>query len=169
MRIKNTQEGVEALAREFPQVRLALHNLARRKPLDPGRQNLCPRCRVPLADVFYEGVSVKACGRCGGRLVDAAAVDRIVARREFAFSDALRDKARRLRETIVRNPLKRQKIESALAADVPCPACGYRMAARPYNYQYFVPVDKCLSCSRIWFDADELEVLQALIEDRAAK
>ena len=96
-------------------------------------------------------------------------VDRVVARREVTFSDALREKARRFRETAVRNPLRRQKIESALAADVPCPHCGYRMAARPYNYQDFVPVDKCLSCGKIWFDADELETLQILIEDRAAK
>jgi Zn-finger nucleic acid-binding protein len=26
-------------------------------------------------------------------------------------------------------------------------------------------VDKCLSCSRIWFDSDELEILQILIEE----
>jgi len=169
MRVKNTQEGIEALAREFPQVRIALHNLARKKPLAPGRQNLCPRCRVPLAEAFYEGVGIRICGRCGGRLVDAASVDRIVARREVAFSEPLREKARRFRETAIRNPLRRQKIESALAADVPCPNCGYRMAARPYNYEYFVPVDKCLSCGKIWFDADELETLQILIEDRTAK
>jgi heat shock protein HtpX len=169
MRVKNTQEGVEARAREFPQVRIALHNLARKKPLEPGRQNLCPRCRVPLAETFYEGVGIHVCGRCRGRLVDAAAVDRIVARRELAFSEPLREKARRLRETMVRNPLKKQKIEAALGAAVPCPACGFRMVARPYNYQYFVSVDKCLSCSKIWFDADELEILQVLIEDRTAK
>jgi heat shock protein HtpX len=168
MRVRNTQEGVVARAREFPQIRLALHNLARKKPLAPNRQNLCPRCRVPLAEVFYEGVGIRVCERCRGRLVDAASVDRIVARRELAFSEALREKARRFRETSLRNPLKRQKIESALAPDVPCPNCGYRMAARPYNYQYFVPVDKCLSCSKIWFDADELEILQILIEDRTA-
>jgi heat shock protein HtpX len=169
MRVKNTQEGVEARAREFPQVRIALHNLARKKPLEPGRQNLCPRCRVPLAETFYEGVGIHVCGRCRGRLVDAAAVDRIVARRELAFSEPLREKARRLRETVVRNPLKKQKIEAALGAAVPCPACGFRMVPRPYNYQYFVPVDKCLSCSKIWFDADELEILQVLIEDRTTK
>ena len=169
MRIRNTQEGIEARAREFPQIRIALHNLARKKPLAPGRQNLCPRCRVPLGEAFYEGVGIRVCGRCGGRLVDAASVDRIVARREVDFSGPLREKARLFREKAVRNPLKRQKIESALAADVPCPNCGYRMAARPYNYQYFVPVDKCLSCGKIWFDADELEVLQILIEDRASK
>ncbi len=169
MRVRNEQEGVEARAREFPQIRLALHNLARKKPLAPGRQNLCPRCRILLSETFYEGVGIRVCGRCGGRLVDAAAVDRIVARREVAFSDLLREKARRFREAAVRNPLRRQRIESALAADVPCPNCGYRLAARPYNYQYFVPVDKCLSCGKIWFDADELETLQILIEDRTAK
>jgi heat shock protein HtpX len=169
MRVKNTQEGIEARAREFPQIRLALHNLARKRPLAPGRENLCPRCRIPLAEAFYEGVGIRVCGRCRGRLVDAASVDRIVARREVAFSEALREKARRFRETAVRNPLRRQKIESALAADVPCPSCGYRLVARPYNYQYFVPVDKCLSCGKIWFDADELEVLQILIEERTGK
>ncbi len=169
MRVRNTQEGVEARAREFPQIRIALHNLARKRPLAPGRQNLCPRCRVPLGEAFYEGVGIGVCGRCGGRLVDAASVDRIVARREVDFSAPLREKARLFREKAVRNPLRRQKIESALAADVPCPNCGYRMTARPYNYQYFVPVDKCLSCGKIWFDADELETLQILIEDRASK
>jgi heat shock protein HtpX len=169
MRVRNTQEGIEALAREFPQIRLALHNLAAKKPIEPGRQNLCPRCRIPLGEAFYEGVAIGVCGRCGGRLVDAASVDKIVARREVTFSEALRDKARRFRESAIRNPLRRQKIASALAAGVPCPSCGYRLAARPYNYQYFVPVDKCLSCGKIWFDADELEVLQILIEERAAK
>ncbi|HSA95884.1 MAG TPA: zf-TFIIB domain-containing protein, partial [Acidobacteriota bacterium] len=78
-------------------------------------------------------------------------------------------KAREFREKVVLNPLKKQKIGSDLGAAVACPSCGYRMVARPYNYQYFVPVDKCLSCSKIWFDADELEVLQVLIEDRKAK
>jgi Zn-finger nucleic acid-binding protein len=40
------------------------------------------------------------------------------------------------------------------------------MKARPYSYSYFIPVDKCLSCHKIWFDADELEILQVLIENR---
>jgi Zn-dependent protease with chaperone function/Zn-finger nucleic acid-binding protein len=169
MRVKNAQEGVTARAREFPQIKLALQNLARKKPLSPGRENLCPRCKVPLDETLYEGVAIRVCGRCRGRLVDAAAVDRIVARREVAFSESLVEKARRFREKAVSNPLRRQKIESALGAAIPCPHCGYRMVARPYNYQYFVPVDKCLSCSRIWFDSDELEILQILIEDRKAK
>jgi hypothetical protein len=41
------------------------------------------------------------------------------------------------------------------------------MVARPYNYQYFIPVDRCLSCYDIWFDADELEILQILVQKEA--
>ena len=40
------------------------------------------------------------------------------------------------------------------------------MKARPYSYSCFLPVDKCLACDKIWFDADELEILQILIEQR---
>jgi heat shock protein HtpX len=169
MLVRNTQEGVEARAREFPQVRLALRNLARKKPLSPGRENLCPRCRVPLVETFYEGVAIRACGRCRGRLVDMASVDRIVARREFAFSEALVAKARAFRDRVILNPLKKQRLAAASEERTACPNCGYGMAPRPYNYQYFVPVDKCLSCSKIWFDSDEIEVLQILIEMRQAK
>jgi Zn-dependent protease with chaperone function/Zn-finger nucleic acid-binding protein len=163
--VRNTQEGIEAKAREFPQVRLALHDLARRKPIDTKRRNACPRCRVPLVETFYEGVAVRVCGKCTGKLVDMSGVDRIVARREVTFSEDLAAKARAFKERFLLNPLKKQKINASLTEGVPCPACGYRMVPRPYNYQYFVPVDKCLACSKIWFDANELEVLQILIEE----
>jgi Zn-finger nucleic acid-binding protein len=42
------------------------------------------------------------------------------------------------------------------------------MTPRPYNYQYFIPVDKCLSCFKVWYDADELEILQVLVEKAKA-
>ena len=165
MLIKNAQEGIEARAREFPQVRVALKNLARKRPLVPGRQNLCPRCRIPLAETYYEGVAIRICRRCTGKLVDMAGVDRIIVRREVAFSADLAAKARAFEENVLADPAKRRKINASVTEEAPCPACGYRMVPRPYNYQYFVPVDKCLSCSKIWFDSDELEILQALIEE----
>jgi Zn-dependent protease with chaperone function/Zn-finger nucleic acid-binding protein len=166
MLVRNAQEGIEAKAREFPQIRIAMSRLARNKHLSPRDENLCPRCRVPLTGAFYEGVPIKACRRCGGRLVNMSGIDKIIARREVTYSDALVAKAREVGERFRRNPLKRLKIEDRLSAGIPCPSCGYRMVARPYNYQYFIPVDKCLSCSKIWFDTDELEILQILIESR---
>ena len=38
-RVRNVPEGVEAPAREFPQVRLGLQNLGKKKPVDSARQN----------------------------------------------------------------------------------------------------------------------------------
>jgi hypothetical protein len=40
------------------------------------------------------------------------------------------------------------------------------MLPRPYTYQYIIPVDKCLSCDKIWFDTDELEIIQILTEKK---
>jgi Zn-dependent protease with chaperone function/Zn-finger nucleic acid-binding protein len=185
--VRNVQEGVKARAREFPQVRVALQRLrktpvpgtagARRRQgqagagLRPGTgSNRCPRCDIPLEDCFYEGVSVRTCPKCRGRLVDMAAVDRIIARREFAFSDGLSEKARAFNAAARTNPLRRLRISEALSgARLDCPACGWKMVERPFNYEYFVPVDKCLACHSIWFDGDELEILQFVIEERTGR
>ena len=164
IRVKDKAEGVEACAREFPAVRTALGRLNRRRPVREERANACPRCRAPLGDTFYEGVAVKACQACGGKLVDLDAMERILARREVAFGEDLVAKARAFQERFIDNPVGTRKISEDRRSAFVCPACGYRMAPRPYNYQYIVPVDKCLSCRKIWFDADELEILQILVE-----
>ncbi len=165
MTIRNVQEGIEAKAREFPQVRLAARMTAARLTLDPARRNKCPRCHVPLIETFYEGVAIRLCPGCTGKLVDMATIDRIIARRELGFSEDLKAKARAFKEKVLLNPIKKMKMNDATGGEIPCPNCGYRMVLRPYNYQYFIPVDKCLSCSKIWFDSDELEILQILIEE----
>ncbi len=163
---RNVPEGVEAKAREFSQVREAMRGRGRRKPPDPARENKCPRCRVPLADSYYEGVVVQACPRCRGRLVAMAMMDRIIARKEVAFSEALVRKAEEFRARFLSQPVQTKKIsETPPPEPLSCPACGYPLTARPYSYAYFIPVDKCLSCHKIWFDADELEILQILVEN----
>jgi Zn-finger nucleic acid-binding protein len=165
--VKNFQEGVEAKAREFPQVRLALRDAGRKRPVDQERGNKCPRCRVPLAGTFYEGVAVKLCPRCRGKLADEGMMDRIIARKEVAFSEGLIKKAMDFKERFLSQPVKTRKISETKPPDpLSCPDCGYTMKARPFSYSYFIPVDKCLSCHKIWFDADELEILQVLIENR---
>ncbi len=163
-RVRNAQEGIEAVASEFSVVREAARKAGGRRRARGEGRGLCPRCHVPLGDHFYEGVPVKICGRCLGKLVDGRLVERILARREFAFSPELLKKAEVVRERFLTNPIKAQKRKDVECPPADCPACGYRMSSRPYNYQYFLPVEKCLSCSKIWFDADELEILQVLVE-----
>ena len=165
-RIKNLQEDLEAQAREFPQVRQALRRLGQKKPIDAAKHNRCPRCLVPLGETYYEGVGIKICRRCGGKLVEASLMDRIFFRREFTYSPDLLEKARGFRDRFLLNPVRVQKAREKISRSLYCPDCGYRLVARPYNYQYFIPVDKCLACQKIWFDADELEILQILIEKK---
>jgi len=165
--VRNDSEGVEGRAREFQAVRATLSRFSRRqlRPAGSGEAEKCPHCRAVLADDFYEGVAVKFCRACRGRLVPAAGVDRILARKEVAFSDDLIRQAADFKKTVLRNPLvAEQKAGRRPVGSQACPHCGARMMPRPYNYQYFIPVDKCLSCYRIWFDADELEMLQILVE-----
>jgi Zn-finger nucleic acid-binding protein len=161
---RNTQEGIQAQAREFPQIRAALQKVYQKKPIDEAKKNRCPRCSVPLTDSFYEGVPVKICPKCTGRLVDSCTIERIIARKELNFSAALMKLAEEFKHQFLLNPVKTRKIRPGETRNLICPNCGYKMMPRPFNYQYFIPVDKCLSCFKIWFDADELEILQILIE-----
>jgi hypothetical protein len=50
---------------------------------------------------------------------------------------------------------------------LPCPKCQHglaKMLRMFYTEAYRVEVDKCFTCGLIWFDKDELETLQYLIE-----
>ncbi len=168
IRIMNTQEGIEAQAREFPQINSARQQMLKRKHLDPARKNSCPRCRIPLREIFYEGVTIKACPRCRGKLVDTAHMERLIARKEVAFSEHLMEKAQRFKREFMDNPSRAAKEGTKANSIILCPECGSKMLLRPYSYHYIVPVDKCLGCYKIWFDTDELEILQVLIETRGA-
>jgi len=169
--VRNERDRVEARAGEFPALRRAARRLGRRQ-MSPeaatGRgTDACPRCRTPLGYDFYEGLAVQSCPACRGRLVSMRGVDRILARKEFGFSEQLVRKALDFKRTALRNPLVAgRKAGHKPPGNLLCPRCGARMMSHPYNYQFFIPVDKCLSCSRIWFDADELEMLQVLVEKR---
>ncbi|MBW1711400.1 MAG: zf-TFIIB domain-containing protein, partial [Deltaproteobacteria bacterium] len=57
-----------------------------------------------------------------------------------------------------------RKISREKTPDIYCPICGLKMQPRPFTYQYIIPVDKCFLCHKTWFDTDELEILQILIE-----
>jgi len=164
VRVKNQSNGLEGRAGDFPEIRDALRRRRQGRPVDMSRLGRCPRCRIALGNSHYEGVPIWLCRRCGGKSVDRQDMNRIIARREIGFSAELVKKAADFRDEYLLNPAARSKSPVSRENRLTCPSCGCPMIPRPFNYQYFIPVDKCGSCGRIWFDADELEILQILIE-----
>ena len=47
-----------------------------------------------------------------------------------------------------------------------CPKCKNPMLRTFFSAAYAVEIDRCSLCGITWFDQDELEMLQCLIENR---
>ena len=115
----------------------------------------------------YEGIDVALCDRCGGRLVTTPEIGKLLARREAAFTEdqrrlagLLRSGGDRLRRAAV---LERGRAGVSL---IRCPRCTATMMRRHYSYEYAVEVDSCRLCDLTWFEKDELEALQVLVEQQ---
>ena len=133
-----------------------------------GAGTTCPSCGAGLARADYEGIPLQVCRTCGGRLASTDQVRRIAARREVAFSD----EQQRLADLIVAqgDDLRRAARLSRGRPGVPlvpCPGCGTTMMRRHYSYEHAVEVDYCNLCDLYWFEKDELEALQILLERQA--
>ncbi|MCK5179971.1 MAG: M48 family metalloprotease, partial [Candidatus Omnitrophica bacterium] len=125
----------------------------------------CPKCSLPLNVISYEGTEVHKCSSCRGTLVGQNDLQRIIIRQEVGFSEKIkkiavgikREEKYSIKKVINRDPKTLHK----------CPKCRHpktRMMRMFYTEVYRVEVDKCFACGLIWFDGDELEVLQYLIE-----
>jgi Zn-finger nucleic acid-binding protein len=130
----------------------------------------CPKCAVALNIVIYEGMEVHKCASCRGTLISENDIQRIIIRREVGFSD----KIKRIAEGLWREEHsgRWQVIDRAPETLLSCPKCRHpkaKMLRMFYTEVYRVEVDKCFTCGLIWFDGDELEVLQYLIEESLRK
>jgi len=125
----------------------------------------CPKCNIPLNLVTYEGAETYKCSFCRGTLVRENEIKRIIIRQDVGFSDRIKKIAEGIEKedrlgglfTINRDP------NTMLV----CPKCQHvrsKMMRMFYTEVYRVEIDKCFTCGLIWFDKDELEVLQYLIE-----
>jgi membrane associated rhomboid family serine protease/Zn-finger nucleic acid-binding protein len=102
---------------------------------------LCPRCDVTLGHAEGDAEGLFACPRCKGRATTIPVLHRLVER----------DVVERLKQTS-RYATRR--------AGSPCPSCRAETGIVPLAVgAATVPVDVCLRCQFVWFDAKELEAL----------
>ena len=129
-----------------------------------GQSLCCPRCKQELRVSDYEGVYVLRCIFCRGTLVRNERLPRILAREEKGFTPEQRKWAgqweSREHRRLKRPTLPGQDEDSHLL----CPKCQQKMIRNFYSYQYFILVDRCRRCNWIWFDSEELSLLQMLVE-----
>jgi Zn-finger nucleic acid-binding protein len=166
--VHDTANDVRAPAREF----LAILATIRGEAGSAGIGN-CPNHHGKLKPISYEGVELLECPVCRGRAAKSRAdVQKILVRRDVSFSPALVEKAKETQKNLMLNPAKKlapfggKALPESLSQQRSCPYCGGSMSQRPYNYQFFIPIDECLRCGGMWFDADELEILQILVEQK---
>jgi len=126
-------------------------------------KRLCPICRQWLIVQEYEGLNLWRCAFCNGLLVEYDKLPRIFVRKEKGFTEHVQHTATLLREG-TKKKLPRLRLLLDTAHPRNCPRCGQPMRRKLYSYAFHVEIDECRICRLIWFDADELEILQCLIE-----
>ncbi len=129
---------------------------------------LCPACRQPLMKEAYVDTSVDRCVFCRGVLIDNDRIFRILARREIKCDERFRTLMRAVTADSLRSlTIRKQRLkERKLVHLTLCPRCGRSMFRSFYSYAFLIELDKCSMCRVTWFDADELDMLQCLIENK---
>ena len=132
----------------------------------------CPKCAISLTTIIYEGVEINECSFCHGVLVAEKDATRIIIREEVGFPEEVTRLAARISEQEKIWQWGKDAIKRDPATLLACPRCEPhkgKMIPMFYTAAYHVEIDKCLYCGSIWFDKDELEVLQCLIENQTNK
>lgn len=126
---------------------------------------ICPRCKLPCNRVMYEGVEAGKCAFCNGVFIEENDVTRVIMREDVGFSPRVIKIAEGLKGD--GKSMIPQKILADPNALFECPRCPQhpKMLKMPYTSVYPLEINKCIYCGLIWFDKDELEVLQYLIEE----
>lgn len=125
--------------------------------------NKCPHCKIPLKSKQYKGIPIQYCERCLGHCTSRNAVRKILIRSKYSFSEKLHKKAQFFKINNKLNPHK--DCQEKRIKKLMCPNCSGGMIQKFFNYQFFLQINECHSCTHIWFDADKLEILQILIEE----
>jgi len=140
------------------------------RPTDNGPDLLCPACHQPLLASDHEGARDFRCAYCAGTLVRTAHIPRIIAR--TARANPCSERINALARAVLRQNRTDRLLRvhsgpaAASAPKLACPKCKNPMSRGFYSLTYLVEVDRCSFCGLTWFDRDELEMLQCMIENR---
>jgi len=130
----------------------------------------CPSCRQPLVTAAYEGTQIFQCRFCAGTLVENGKIPRIIARtgRDRPCTERLNALARSvLQQNQTRNIYRKVTAQgTGQVPHLPCPKCKNPMLRGFYSTAHLIEIDRCSYCGITWFDQDELEMLQCMIENR---
>ena len=155
--------GAEHITRAYDDSELA--GLFNQGQLKTARALMCPKCQMPLTEINYEGVPISKCSSCQGVFVHENDIHRIIIREDVGFSDDIRTLAKKTKEdqhAVLRRKLDLKTVQLCLYV---CPGCQdsrNRMIRTFYSYEYTIEIDRCYHCGSVWFDKNELEILQFL-------
>jgi len=124
-----------------------------------GLHYICPCCRIDMEEISYEGAPVLKCKYCQGVFVGNDKISRILIREDKMFLAELV----RLAEAILASKDKINYFKKDNPKNLwvlRCPKCNELMHREYFLYSYPVLVDRCASCLGVWFDKNELEILQ---------
>ena len=160
--IYQEQDGHVRRAADHPMLVELLRLHTQERPLS---SHSCPRCHQYLSLVDYEGAPLYQCPFCTGCWVEERRLMRILVRREVGFPNDLKDKVKRFQEQSMGNIVRRTGIgQQDPTTPLLCPNCKRRLFRNFYSYQYLIVVDRCRDCAMIWFDREELDMLQIMVE-----
>jgi len=160
--IYQEQDGQVRRAADHP----GLVELLRQRTDDrPLSSHNCPRCHQHLSLVDYEGAPLCQCPFCTGCWVEERRLMRILVRREIGFPEELKARVKRFQQQSMGSLVRRARItQQDPSQALCCPNCQRRLFRNFYSYQYLIVVDRCRDCGMIWFDRDELDMLQVMVE-----
>jgi len=129
----------------------------------------CPKCQTALSQFPYEGLSILKCPYCLGILVKSDDIFKILSREEIGLSENIQKIANGLeKELATRRSRWNDKVQKINTVQLlTCPVCrnaAVKMVRMFYSDAYRIEIDKCVFCDNNWFDKDEIEVLQYLVE-----
>ena len=117
----------------------------------------CPRCKLPLKAVDYEGVETDMCGNCWGFWLDTGELSQVLERRELEFSSEEKELILDIRTAS----------STGDTTPAPCPRCNQVMDRVHFDESVHLVIDRCPDHG-VWLDTGEIKKVQALAEKSAA-